>query len=186
MPSDPLPTHSPTSIRGRIYCVGDGIGADDILAPEYLSFDLSDPTERRWLGAYALARLADSFGTFVPVGEFHSTYSILAAGRDFGHGSAREHSAIALQEAGVRCVVADHYCPGFLRSAVNGGWLHCLRFATSAGERRLATGMSVEIDMDALTLRTPEQRIELAPPGVMREIVAAGGLAAFLKTARGR
>ncbi|MCC6909541.1 MAG: hypothetical protein IT430_16505 [Phycisphaerales bacterium] len=186
MPADPPPTASLTPLRGRIYCVGDGVGADDILAPEYLSFDLSDPAERRWLGAYALARFADSFGTFVPVGEFQSAYSILTAGRDFGRGSAREHSAIALHEAGVRCVVADSYAPGFLRSAVNGGWLHCLRFATGPGERRLETGMSVEIDLTALTLAAPDQRLKIAPTGVMLDVVAAGGLASCLKAMPGR
>ncbi len=181
MPLTPFKPESHPCIRGLVYRVGDDLSADDILAPEYLSFDLEDPEERRWLGAYALAHLSDQATAFVPVGEFRSRYSIVVAGRQFGHGSARLHSPIALAEAGVRCVVADSFAPGFMRAAVNAGLLHCITFAQPGGGADVNTGEQAEIDLDQSVLRAGERQLALTPIGVTREIVEAGGLAAYLK-----
>lgn len=168
-------------IQGQVFCLGDDISADDILAPEYLSFDLGDPEERRWLGAYALAHLADRYGPFVPVGQFLSPYRVLVAGRQFGRGSARIHSPIALAEAGVRCVVADSFGPGFMRAAVNDGLLHCMTFAIPGSGRAIETGADVIVDMDQSILRVGRLALALTPAGVTRQIVEAGGLAACLR-----
>jgi len=168
-------------IEGKVFCLGDDIGADEILAPQYLSFDPSDPEERRWLGAYALAHVADRYGPFVPVGEFRSPYATILAGRLFGRGSARIHSPAALAEAGVRCVVADSFGPGFMRAAVNGGLLHCMTLAAPGCGRAIETGAEVVVDLDQSMLRVGPSALPLTPAGVARQIVEAGGLAACLK-----
>ena len=173
-------------IKGQVFCVGDDVSAEDILAPEYLSFDPDDPEERRWLGAYALVHLADRCGPFVPVGAFLAPYSILIAGRQFGHGSARIHSPIALAQAGVRCVVADSFGPGFMRAAINGGLLHCMTFATPGAGRTIETGAAVVVDLDQSVLQVGHAALALTPAGVTRQIVEAGGLAACLKAANPR
>lgn len=171
----------PSSVVGQIYCAGDEVSAADILGPEYLSFDLDDPTERRWLGAYALARLADRAGVFVPVGEFRSAYSIVVAGRRFGRGSARVHSAVALAEAGVRAVVAESISGEFMRAATNAGLLLCLTFGAPGSWTRLRTGDQGVVDLEEPALRVGDERLALHPPGVVREIVESGGLAATLR-----
>ncbi len=178
MPANP---ESQSAICGLVYRVGDDFSADEILAPEYLSFDLDDPEERRWLGAYAMAHLTGQPTGFVPVGEFRSPYSIVVAGRQFGCGSARLHSPVALAEAGVRCVVADSFAPGFMRAAVNAGLLHCITFATPGEGADIDSGTQVEVDLDQLILGVGDRRLALAPIGITRKIVEAGGLAAYLK-----
>jgi 3-isopropylmalate/(R)-2-methylmalate dehydratase small subunit len=167
-----------------VYCLGDDVSADDILAPEYLSFDLDEPEERRWLGAYALAQFADRCGHFVELGAFRSPYSILVAGRRFGHGSARVHSSIALSEAGVRCVVAGSFATEFMRPAVNGGFLQCVTFANPGEVDWIETGSEAIVDLDQSVLMIGDERIVLAPAGVTRDIVQAGGLPAYLKSGR--
>src|SRR6185437_6869200 len=49
--------------------------------------------------------------------------SILAAGRNFGCGSSREHAAWALMDAGFRAVIAPSFADIFLGNAVNNGLL---------------------------------------------------------------
>ena len=168
-------------IEGLAFCVGDNLSAEDILAPEYLSFDPDDPEERRWLGAYALAHVAKQYGSLVSVGEFLSPYSIIVGGRQFGCGSARIHSPIALAQAGVRCVVADSFGPGFMRAAINGGLLHCITFATPGAGRAIQTGAAVAVDLAQWALRVGPTVLGLTPSGVARQIVEAGGLMACLK-----
>ena len=178
--TSPLPSRLPPLI-GRVYCVGDDVGADDILAPEYLTFDLDDPQERRWLGAYALAGLSGQSGEFVAVGGFKSPFSIVVAGRRFGHGSARLHSPISLAEAGVGCVVAETFSSGFLRAATNAGLLLGLTFARSGEWKRVETGAKVRIDLEQPALHVGSERLALTPPGARRDIVQAGGLAEYLR-----
>lgn len=168
------------TISGRVFPVGDDVGAEAIIAPEYLTFDLDDAAERRWLGAYSFASLAETAGEFVPVGEFRSPYAIVVAGRRFGHGSARIHSAVALAEAGVRCVVADTFASGFLRAATNAGLLLCLTFERPRAGRLLGRGAEAQIDLAAPALVAGSERVALTPPGAVLEIVEAGGLAALL------
>lgn len=168
------------TISGRVFPVGDDVAAETIIAPEYLTFDLDDAAERRWLGAYAFASLAETAGEFVPVGEFRSPYAIVVAGRRFGHGSARIHSAVALAEAGVRCVVADTFASGFLRAATNAGLLLCLTFERPGAGRLIDRGTRAQIDLATAALIAGLERIPLNPPGAVLEIVEAGGLAAML------
>ncbi len=169
------------SLSGAVFRVGDDVGADAIIAPEYLTFDLDAPEERRWLGAYAFASLAETAGEFVPVGAFRSAFAIVVAGRRFGHGSARIHSAVALAEAGVRCVVADSFSAGFLRAATNAGLLLCLTFEQPGAGRGIERGVAAKIDLAKPALVAGPERFPLNPPGAVLEIVEAGGLTALLR-----
>jgi 3-isopropylmalate/(R)-2-methylmalate dehydratase small subunit len=169
------------TIHGRVYLLPDHVGADDILAPEYLSFDPDDPDERRFFGAYALASMADLCGPFVETGRFKSPYSIILAGHRFGHGSARPHSPLALAEAGVRAVLATSFAEGFHRAAVNGGYLLPI-LAPPELRGVVSTGDELTLDLAALTLHAPTGRtFPLPDPGVTTNIVAAGGLTQYVK-----
>lgn len=173
-------------IAGQVYCAGDMVSSDDILGPEYLSFDLDDPQERQWLGAYAFAHLAQRAGMFVPVGQFRSPYSIVVAGRRFGRGSARVHSAVALAEAGIRAVVADSIAVEFMRVATNAGLILCLTFVEPGAWKVLCTGDHCVLDLDEPALRAGDRTLALQPPGAVREIVESGGLAAYLSADGGK
>lgn len=48
---------------------------------------------------------------------------ILAAGKNFGCGSSREHAVWALAEYGIRCVIAESFAPIFFQNCVRNGVL---------------------------------------------------------------
>ena len=77
-----------TTIRGRVYVVGDNIDTDQIIPAEYLSLVPTIPDEYRKLGSYALAGLARTPDQppFVPPGETTTPYRIIVAAKNFGCG----------------------------------------------------------------------------------------------------
>src|SRR5690554_6021368 len=117
-------------IKGKAYVLGDNIDTDQIIPAQYLSYNPSDPAERKYFGMYANSGVPDAEAglpkghiPFVPKGEFRSEYSIIVGGKNFGCGSSREHAPLALAEAGVQCMLAEFYARIFYRNSVNGGYL---------------------------------------------------------------
>ena len=120
-------------IEGKAYVLGDDVDTDQIIPAEYLSFNPSDPAERKYFGMYAMAGVpVDQAGLpeggqrFVAEGGFKSDYAIVIGGKNFGCGSSREHAPLAIAEAGVTAVVAEFYARIFFRNSVNGGYLASL------------------------------------------------------------
>jgi len=178
-----------STLRGPAFVVGDNVDTDQIIPAAYLSYDPTDPAERRYFGRYALSGmpqeasgLPDGGVPFVPEGAFASAFAIVVAGRDFGCGSSREHAPLALAEAGVRAVVARGYARIFYRNSINGGYV--LPLETDAPLPELvATGDDVEIDLSAgrLTDHTNGSLADLKPLGDAGQIVAAGGIFAYAR-----
>src|SRR5690348_13883772 len=117
-------------ITGKAYVMGDDIDTDQIIPAEYLSFNPSDPAERKYFGMYAMAGVPPKQAglpvgntRFVPEGQFKSEYKIVIGGKNFGCGSSREHAPLAIAEAGASVVVAEFYARIFFRNCVNGGYL---------------------------------------------------------------
>jgi 3-isopropylmalate/(R)-2-methylmalate dehydratase small subunit len=82
---------------------------------------------------------------------------ILLAGRNFGCGSSREAAVWALQALGVRCIVAPSFGDIFAGNCVQNGVLpiELDPTAVEALAAAAATGKSFEVDLEALTIRTP-------------------------------
>jgi 3-isopropylmalate/(R)-2-methylmalate dehydratase small subunit len=82
---------------------------------------------------------------------------ILLAGRNFGCGSSREAAVWALMALGVRCVVAPSFGDIFAGNCVQNGLLPVeldpLVVERLAGAA--SSGGSFEVDLEALTIRTP-------------------------------
>ena len=173
-----------TRITGRAYVLGDNIDTDQIIPAQYLSYNPSDPDERKYFGMYAnagvpetQAGLPDGGVTFVPEGEFKSEFSIIIGGKNFGCGSSREHAPLALAEAGVKCVIAEFYARIFYRNSVNGGYLLPLVAAERLVEQT-HTGDELEVDLEGLRVRNLTRGWEypLEPLGDVLPIVEAGGV----------
>ena len=180
-----------TSLRGPAFVVGDNVDTDQIIPAEYLSYDPTDPAERRYFGRYALsgvphegAGLPAGGVPFVREGQFGSEFVLVVAGRNFGCGSSREHAPLALAEAGARAVVARSYARIFYRNSINGGYVVPVECDTELPEL-IATGDDVELDLQArqLTDHTNGAVVELQPLGDAGQIVAAGGLFAYARHA---
>lgn len=173
-----------TRITGKAYVLGDDIDTDQIIPAEYLSFNPSDPAERKYFGMYAMSGvpkgqlgLPQGDARFVPEGQFKSPYTIVIGGRNFGCGSSREHAPLAIAEAGAKVVVAEFYARIFFRNCVNGGYLLPCE-ATQRLVEEIRTGDEVEVDIQAskLTNKTTGKSYGLKPLGDVTPIIEAGGV----------
>jgi 3-isopropylmalate/(R)-2-methylmalate dehydratase small subunit len=163
--------------RGKAFVVGDDIDTDQIIPAEFLSYNPSDPAERKFFGKYALSGLPAGGERFVEDGQFTSGFAIIIAGRNFGCGSSREHAPLAIAEAGCRAVVAESYARIFYRNSVNGGYLAPYETSQRLIDK-IATGDEVELDAQAATLtHIPSGTVhQLESIGEAAEIIAAGGV----------
>jgi 3-isopropylmalate/(R)-2-methylmalate dehydratase small subunit len=178
-------------VRGKAFVVGENIDTDQIIPAEYLSYNPSDPEERKYFGKYALsgvpieqAGLPEGNQPFVTGEAFQSDYRVLIGGRNFGCGSSREHAPLAIAEAGVQFVVAESYARIFYRNSVNGGYLVPLE-SKEPLDGKVKTGDEVEVDAEAGVLKnlTTGAEVPLSPMGEAGKIVEAGGVFNFARQA---
>jgi 3-isopropylmalate/(R)-2-methylmalate dehydratase small subunit len=179
-------------IRGRVYVLGDNVDTDQIIPAIYLSFDPSKPEERKFFGMYANSGVPDAQAglpkgnvRFVPENEFHSQFSIIVGGKNFGCGSSREHAPLALAEAGVRCVIAEFYARIFFRNCVNGGYLVPLESVNRLVEK-VQTGDELEVNIKdgyVINHSRNNERYDLKPIGDALPIIEAGGVFNYAKEA---
>lgn len=179
------------TIRGKAFVVGDNIDTDQIIPAKFLSYNPSDPNERKYFGMYAMSGVPKGqsglpSGTipFVAPNQFKSEFTIVIGGKNFGCGSSREHAPLAIAEAGATCVVAEFYARIFFRNCVNGGYL--VPFETT--ERlvgKINTGDELVIDMGKNTLTdvTQQKTFTLKPLGDVAPIIDAGGVFEYAKQA---
>jgi 3-isopropylmalate/(R)-2-methylmalate dehydratase small subunit len=151
-------------LTGRCPAVlGHGVNTDLIYPGRYLK--IADPAE---MAVHALeglqmeGRLADG--------------DILVAGRNFGCGSSRTQSVLALKACGVRAVVACSFARSYFRNSINQG----LPAVVCPDAQSIRAGDAVTIDLAAHTLRTPREEfcIEAYPPFLL-ELIQKGGLVAL-------
>ena len=185
--------HIPEVIKGPIYVVGDNIDTDQIIPAQYLSLDPSRPDERVKFGWYALSGVPEA-AQGLPTGgqplsregQAPGAFPLIVAGKNFGCGSSREHAPIALQQAGVRAVIAEFFARIFYRNCVNGGYLlPC----DSPGVRLcevIHTGMEGELvltNREKPVLYVPAVKTSwtLSPLGDIVPILEAGDLFSYAR-----
>lgn len=149
---------------------GDNIDTDAIIPARYLN--TPDPAE---LAAHCMEDADAGFASAVRPGD------IIVAGRNFGCGSSREHAPLAIKACGVACVVAASFARIFYRNAVNIGLpiLEC-----PAAAEGITAGDEVSVDLATGEIRDiASGRVFAAEPfpQFMRDIIAAGGLAGYLR-----
>jgi 3-isopropylmalate/(R)-2-methylmalate dehydratase small subunit len=169
-------------ICGKVYVVGDDIDTDQIIPAQYLTYNPAIPEERKMFGQFAMIGLPDKDqglpqgkNPFVKPGAKRSEYKIIAAGKNFGCGSSREHASICLKESGIEATIAEFYSRIFFRNSVNGGYL--LPFETpSRLVEKIKTGDELEIDVKTATCKnlTSGETYTLNPLGDVLPILEAG------------
>ena len=180
-----------TLITGKAFVLGDDVDTDQIIPAEYLSFNPSDPQERKFFGMYAMAGvpparsgLPGGHKPFVAKGQYKTPYTIVIGGRNFGCGSSREHAPLALAEAGARVVIAEFYARIFFRNCVNGGYLLPCETPRRLVEE-IKTGDECEVDIEKGTLqnKTTGKTYELRPLGDVKPIIEKGGIFPYARAA---
>jgi 3-isopropylmalate/(R)-2-methylmalate dehydratase small subunit len=157
-----------TVLNGRAHVYGDDIDTDRIIPGKYTkTLDLQS------LADHVLEDLDPDFRSKLAKGD------VLVAGTNFGCGSSREQAPLALKVAGVSAVVAKYFARIFFRNAINIG-LPVLEVPDLEAE----PGDEIEIDLATGTVRnvTRGTTHNASPmPQVMIDILAEGGLVAYLK-----
>ena len=149
---------------------GDNVDTDVIIPARHLN--TSDPAE---LAAHCMEDIDAAFAGRVRPGD------ILVVGRNFGCGSSREHAPLAIKASGVACVIAESFARIFYRNALNIGLpiLEC-----PAAARAISAGDEVSVDFETgeIADETTGRTFMAEPfPPFMLDLIAAGGLAAYLK-----
>lgn len=183
----------PDVIKGPVYVVGDNIDTDQIIPAQYLSLDPSRPEERTKFAWYALSGLPEQGQglpkggiSFAQEGQPAGRFPILVAGKNFGCGSSREHACIALQEAGVRAVIAEFFARIFYRNSVNGGYL----IPCDTPHERLCDVIETGMEGELILANTSKPVLHVAalktswtlnPLGDILPILEAGDLFAYAR-----
>jgi 3-isopropylmalate/(R)-2-methylmalate dehydratase small subunit len=155
---------------GRIWKYGDNIDTDVIIPARYLN--MSTPEE---LAPHCLEDLDKTFASSVQPGD------LIVAGDSFGSGSSREHAALAIKGAGIRCVIARSFARIFYRNAINVG-LPILECPEAVD--RIREGDQLEIDLEGgrIVNRSRDETYQAEPyPPFMLQIIRAGGLVSYTK-----
>ena len=154
-------------ITGKAYVLGDDIDTDQIIPAEFLSYDPTDPEERKFFGMYAMvgvppAQAGLPKGNTRFVEEDHPR-------PEFQRGP--------IAEAGVHAVVAEFYARIFFRNSVNGGYLLPCETEARISEE-INTGDECTLDIEAGTLvnHTSGKTYQLKPLGDVKPIIDAGGV----------
>jgi 3-isopropylmalate/(R)-2-methylmalate dehydratase small subunit len=162
-------------ITGKVFKVGDDIDTDQIYPGRYLYLTLPDE-----IATHAMEDIIPDFFKQIAGEDW-----IIAAGKNFGCGSSREHAPRALLCAGIKVIVAESFGRIFYRNAINVGLpvLKCPDIIKKVHQSDL-----IKINLQdglitlCITLCNPERKIpiEKYPPQLL-SILKSGGLIPYLK-----
>ncbi len=156
--------------KGKVHKYGDNVDTDVIIPARYLN-----TPDAKELAAHCMEDIDAAFAKNVKAGD------ILVAGRNFGCGSSREHAPLAIKTCGVSCVIAASFARIFYRNALNIA-LPILECPEAAAAIQNGDEVSIAFDTGTIVDETTGARFAAEPfPSFMRELIKAGGLAAYLK-----
>ncbi|MDR2655658.1 MAG: 3-isopropylmalate dehydratase small subunit [Oscillospiraceae bacterium] len=151
--------------KGSVYRFGDNIDTDVIIPARYLT--TFDPEQ---LKLHCMEDIDPDFIKKIAPGD------IIAAGKNFGCGSSREHAPIAIKAAGVSCVIAESFARIFYRNAINIG-LPIIESREASEKIRAGDSLYIDFDKGIITNKTRGEEYKIAPfPPFLQNIIAKGGL----------
>ncbi len=159
--------------QGPVYLFGNDVNTDEIIPARFLN-----TTDHTVLAANVMEDVRPGFGATVRKG------AIMAAGKNFGCGSSREHAPIAIKAAGISCVIAESFARIFFRNAINIG-LPIVELKDIS--KLVKEGDTIEVDLTEgrITLASGKT-LEVTPfPPFMEGIVSEGGWINYLKARYG-
>jgi len=158
-------------LKGRAWKFGNDVNTDEIIPARYLNS--SDPL---FLATHCMEDADREFAGKVREGD------LIAAGKNFGCGSSREHAPIAIKASGVRAVIAASFARIFFRNAFNIG---LPIFESLEASQGIASGDEVMIDTEKGEIQNLTKhmiyRIKPIPP-FMEKLIEAGGLIEYVKS----
>lgn len=156
--------------KGRVHKVGEHIDTDAIIPARFLV-----TTDAKKLGANCMEGLEHNWIKRVHSGD------LLAAGRNFGCGSSREHAPIAILGAGIKVVIAHSFARIFYRNAFNMG-LTLLEIGDDINKIRDGDDLNVDLQKGTITNLTTKEVIKVPPLSpFMQNLLDKGGLIPYVR-----
>lgn len=156
--------------EGKVHKYADNVDTDVIIPARYLN-----TSEAKELASHCMEDIDPTFSTKVKMGD------IIVAGKNFGCGSSREHAPLAIKASGVACVIASTFARIFYRNALNIA-LPILECPDAAAEISAGDIVSINLSIGTITNETTKRTYHAEPfPPFMQDLIAAGGLAAYMK-----
>ncbi len=156
-------------VKGKVVIkLGDLVDSDQMSPPEYMwQFDPESADKG------CLVNYDPEFSQRVRPGDF------VVAGQAFGYGHLHMRGLMGFEKLGVAAVIAESVSPGWYRGAVAGGFpvVVCPSITQKANE-----GDDLEINVKTGNIKnlTTGDTIKAEPiPAIIREIIDAGGTAAY-------
>ena len=156
-------------MRGKAWKFGDNISTDLIAPGRYFHLRENLPE----LAKHVLEDARSEFAGRVKEGD------VIAAGKNFGLGSSREHAAQIIKISGVSTILAKSFARIFYRNAINLG-LPALECDTD----KINEGDELELRMEEGVIKNLTQGTEIKTspmPDVMLLILNEGGLLPYIK-----
>lgn len=155
-------------INATVRKYGDAIDTDVIIPARYLTS--RDPA---FLGSKCMEPVDPDFPKRIKPGD------VMVAGRNFGCGSSREHAVLALQGAGISCVIAESYARIFYRNAINQGFPIIICPEAVAASRE---GDHIKVNLDTGVIEVNGGTFQAEPfPEFLQQIIDQGGLVNFVR-----
>jgi 3-isopropylmalate/(R)-2-methylmalate dehydratase small subunit len=154
----------------RAWKFGDDINTDVITPGRY-----TVTTDRKRLGEIAFIEYRPEFAKEVQEGD------VIVAGNNFGCGSSREHSPVAIKAAGISAVIAKSFARIFFRNSINIG----LSLFVCEDADKIDDGDTVEVNTKTGEVHDKTKGIVIKAkplPEFMQRIVEKGGLVNFLRS----
>ena len=154
----------------RAWKFGDDINTDVITPGRY-----TVTVDRKRLGEIAFIEYRPEFAKKVQEGD------VIVAGNNFGCGSSREHSPVAIKAAGVSAVIAKTFARIFFRNSINIG----LPLFVCEDADKIDDGDTIELNIKTGEIHDKTKGLVLKSkplPEFMQRIVEKGGLVNFLRS----
>lgn len=151
--------------KGRVHKFGDNVNTDEIIPARYLN-----TTDKAELASHCMEDADAGFAKKV------KPQDIIAAGKNFGCGSSREHAPIAIKAAGISCVIAESFARIFSRNSINIG-LPIIESREASQKIRQGDTVSVDTVKGVIKNITRKESYKFNEyPPFMQKIIKAGGL----------
>lgn len=152
-------------VQGRAFKYGNNVDTDVIIPARYLN-----TSDHKELASHCMEDIDADFVKKVKKGD------IIAAEKNFGCGSSREHAPIAIKESGISCVIAESFARIFYRNAINIG-LPILECPEAA--KAISDGDTVSVNFETGEIKIVNKGLSFnaAPfPPFIQNIINSGGL----------
>ena len=158
-------------VTGRVWKFGPNTDTDVVLPGRFCH--IIDPAE---LKKFVFCDVRPEFAKEIKPGD------ILVGGLNFGCGSSREVAPLGLKAAGLSCIVSPGFARIFYRNCINIGF-PILEVAGVWDDVEDGQKLTVNFDTGEIRNESKGRTYKATPfPPFVKEIIAAGGLMAQIKT----